>query len=136
MALILVDADDQVAMCQVASRWKMLRWILIRCPPSCFVPMLMLNSCLGNRAISGVRDGHRNRKSQESLRFWCAKKVLLGRLLPFSRTQAEKQQENRNIRQVFKDTNLEEFHEKCSSDLSEGLIFYVHALGEFKSYSL
>ena len=30
-------------------------------------------SCLGNRAISGVRDGHRNRKSQKSLRFWCAK---------------------------------------------------------------
>ena len=30
-------------------------------------------SCLGNRAISGVRDGHRNRKSQQSLRFWCAK---------------------------------------------------------------
>ena len=26
-------------------------------------------SCLGNRAISGVRDGHRNRKSQKSLRF-------------------------------------------------------------------
>ena len=24
-------------------------------------------SCLGNRAISGVRDGHRNRKSQKSL---------------------------------------------------------------------
>ena len=31
-------------------------------------------SCLGNRAISGVRDGHRNRKSQKSLRFRCAKK--------------------------------------------------------------
>ena len=30
-------------------------------------------SSLGNRAISGVRDGHRNRKSQKSLRFWCAK---------------------------------------------------------------
>ena len=30
-------------------------------------------SCLGNRAISGVRDGHRNRKSQKSLRFRCAK---------------------------------------------------------------
>ena len=29
-------------------------------------------SCLGNRAISGVRDGHRNRKSQKSLRFRCA----------------------------------------------------------------
>ena len=30
-------------------------------------------SSLGNRAISGVRDGHRNRKSQKSLRFRCAK---------------------------------------------------------------
>ena len=30
-------------------------------------------SCLGNRMISGVRDGHRNRKSQKSLRFRCAK---------------------------------------------------------------
>ena len=30
-------------------------------------------SCLGNRAISGVRDGHRDRKSQQSLRFRCAK---------------------------------------------------------------
>ena len=30
-------------------------------------------SCFGNRAISGVRDGHRNRKSQKSLRFRCAK---------------------------------------------------------------
>ena len=30
-------------------------------------------ACLGNRAISGVRDGHRNRKSQKSLRFRCAK---------------------------------------------------------------
>ena len=30
-------------------------------------------SCLGNRAISGVRDGHHNRKSQKSLRFRCAK---------------------------------------------------------------
>ena len=29
-------------------------------------------SCLGNRAISGVRDGHRNRRSQKSLRFRCA----------------------------------------------------------------
>ena len=29
--------------------------------------------CLGNRAISGVRDGHRNGKSQRSLRFRCAK---------------------------------------------------------------
>ena len=27
-------------------------------------------------AISGVRDGHRNRKSQESLRFWCAKPIV------------------------------------------------------------
>ena len=32
-------------------------------------------SCLGNRAISGLRDGHRNRKSQKSLRFRCAKKL-------------------------------------------------------------
>ena len=32
-------------------------------------------SCLGNRAISEVRDGHRNRKSQKSLRFRCAKEV-------------------------------------------------------------
>ena len=38
-------------------------------------------SCLGNRAISGVRDGHRNRKSQKSLRFRCAK-VLNHRLHP------------------------------------------------------
>ena len=30
-------------------------------------------SCRGNRAISGVRDGHRNRKSQKSLRFRCTK---------------------------------------------------------------
>ena len=30
-------------------------------------------SCFGNRAISGVCDGHRNRKSQKSLRFRCAK---------------------------------------------------------------
>ena len=30
-------------------------------------------SCLGNRAISGGRVGHRNRKSQKSLRFRCAK---------------------------------------------------------------
>ena len=34
-------------------------------------------SCLGNRAISGVRDGHRNRKSQKSLRFRCAKGMVL-----------------------------------------------------------
>ena len=33
-------------------------------------------SCLGNRTISGVRDGHRNRKSQKSLRFRCAKQIL------------------------------------------------------------
>ena len=32
-------------------------------------------SCLGNRAISGVHDGHRNRKSQKSLRFRCAKDI-------------------------------------------------------------
>ena len=31
------------------------------------------SSCLRNRAISGVRDGHRNRKSQKSLRFRRAK---------------------------------------------------------------
>ena len=30
-------------------------------------------SCPRNRAISGVCDGHRNRKSQKSLRFRCAK---------------------------------------------------------------
>ena len=35
MALILVVEDDQVATCQDASRWKMLRCILVRCPPSC-----------------------------------------------------------------------------------------------------
>ena len=35
-------------------------------------------SCLGNRAISGVRDGHRNRKSQKSLRFRCAKLINHG----------------------------------------------------------
>ena len=35
-------------------------------------------SCLGNRAISGVRDGHRNRKSQKSLRFRCAKLMREG----------------------------------------------------------
>ena len=34
-------------------------------------------SFLGNRAISGVRDGHRNRKSQKSLRFRCAKITAL-----------------------------------------------------------
>ena len=34
-------------------------------------------SCLGNRATSGVRDGHRNRKSQKSLRFRCAKLTAL-----------------------------------------------------------
>ena len=33
----------------------------------------MQHCFLGNRAISGVRDGHRNRKSQKSLRFRCAK---------------------------------------------------------------
>ena len=38
-------------------------------------------SCLGNRAISGVRDGHRNRKSQESLRFRCAKVAAVKRKL-------------------------------------------------------
>ena len=32
-------------------------------------------SVLGNHAISGVRDGHRNRKSQKSLRFRCASVV-------------------------------------------------------------
>ena len=32
-------------------------------------------SCFRNRAISGVRDGHRNRKSQKSLRFRCAKEL-------------------------------------------------------------
>ena len=37
-------------------------------------------SCLRNRAISGVRDGHRNRKSQKSLRFRCAK-LFCGRVL-------------------------------------------------------
>ena len=30
-------------------------------------------SSVRNRAISGVRNGHRNRKSQKSLRFRCAK---------------------------------------------------------------
>ena len=35
MAFILVVEDDQVATCQDASKWKMLRWILVRCPPSC-----------------------------------------------------------------------------------------------------
>ena len=41
-------------------------------------------SCFGNRAISGVRDGHRNRKSQKSLRFRCAKvgKKIEGPTLP------------------------------------------------------
>ena len=36
-------------------------------------------SCLGNRAIKSfrVRDRHRNRKSQKSLRFWCAKLLVL-----------------------------------------------------------
>ena len=34
-------------------------------------------SCLGNRAISGVHGGHRNRKSQKSLRFRCAKVYTL-----------------------------------------------------------
>ena len=34
---------------------------------------IIVVSCLGNRTISGVRDGHRNRKSQKSLRFQCAK---------------------------------------------------------------
>ena len=34
-------------------------------------------SCLGNRAISGGRDGHRNRKSQKSLRFRCAKLLFV-----------------------------------------------------------
>ena len=34
-------------------------------------------SCLRNRAISGVRDGHRNRKSQKSLRFRCTKLMCL-----------------------------------------------------------
>ena len=32
-------------------------------------------------AISGVRDGHRNRKSQKSLRFRCAKEVGSGKVL-------------------------------------------------------
>ena len=32
-------------------------------------------ACLRNRAISGVCGGHRNRKSQKSLRFWCAKDI-------------------------------------------------------------
>ena len=32
-------------------------------------------SCLGNRAISEGRNGHRNRKSQKSLRFRCAKAI-------------------------------------------------------------
>ena len=36
-------------------------------------------SCFGNRAISGVRDGHRNRKSQKSLRFRCAKSYAVQR---------------------------------------------------------
>ena len=35
-------------------------------------------SCLGHRAISGVRDGHPNRKSQKSLRFRCAKSCEFG----------------------------------------------------------
>ena len=39
-------------------------------------------SCLGNREISGVRDGHRNRKSQKSLRFRCAKTIY--KLKPYS----------------------------------------------------
>ena len=38
-------------------------------------------SCLGNRAISGVRDGHRNRKSQKSLRFRCAKSKNVPQIL-------------------------------------------------------
>ena len=44
-------------------------------------------SCLGNRAISGVRDGHRNRKSQKSLRFRRAKNItfkVIFRLKRFS----------------------------------------------------
>ena len=44
-------------------------------------------SCLRNRAISGVREGHCNRKSQKSLRFRCAKLSHdcpgLGTRLPF-----------------------------------------------------
>ena len=41
-------------------------------------------SCFGNRAISGVRDGHRNRKSQNSLRFRCAKQASMAVALPIS----------------------------------------------------
>ena len=40
-------------------------------------------SCFGNRAISGVRDGHRNRKSQKSLRFRCAKLLISCQCLGF-----------------------------------------------------
>ena len=46
-------------------------------------------SCLGHRAVSGVRDGHRNRKSQKSLRFRCAKFYSTGG------QHAEKQGSNR-----------------------------------------
>ena len=38
-------------------------------------------SCFGNRAISGLRDGHRNRKSQKSLRFRCPKPKSLPQTL-------------------------------------------------------
>ena len=51
-------------------------------------------SCLGHRAISGVRDGHRNRKSQKSLRFRCAKAESLSRVTSALRKicpQADKQ---------------------------------------------
>ena len=60
------------------------RSFLSKCPPSyaCVVALLsptcvIAVSCLGNRAIYGARDGHRNRKSQKSLRFRCAKNASL-----------------------------------------------------------
>ena len=48
-------------------------------------------SCLGNRAISVVCDGHRNRKSQKSLRFRCAK----------DKAERERERERERRRSVF-----------------------------------
>ena len=68
-------------------------------------------SSLGNRAISGVRDGHRNRKSQKSLRFRCAKhlriEITVEHRLPCHKQSQRKQKRPAQGLSSFKVTERE-----------------------------
>ena len=56
-------------------------------------------SCLGTRAISEGRDGHRKRKSQKSLRFRCAK--LLGECSRTGGTPSRRSALQNPVRRIF-----------------------------------